>query len=70
MRAGEGALKREGPGIGSMVPLLLGTQWYELLNVIAGASANPSGLNEVTTIYRLGTVEQWKKLLLPATFPT
>lgn len=53
-----------------MVPLLLGTQWYELLNVIAGASANPSGLNEVTTIYRLGTVEQWKKLLLPATFPT
>jgi NitT/TauT family transport system permease protein len=58
-----------GLGIGSMVLLLLGTQWYVLFNVIAGASAIPSDLKEVTAIYRLGTVERWKKLLLPATFP-
>jgi NitT/TauT family transport system permease protein len=58
-----------GLGIGSMVLLLLGTQWYVLFNVIAGASAIPSDLKEVTAIFHLGTVERWKKLLLPAIFP-
>ena len=58
-----------GLGIGSMVLLLLGTQWYVLFNVIAGASAIPSDLKEVTAIFRMGTVERWKKLFLPATFP-
>jgi NitT/TauT family transport system permease protein len=52
-----------------MVLLLLGTQWYVLFNVIAGASAIPSDLKEVTAIFHLGTVERWKKLLLPAIFP-
>ena len=58
-----------GLGIGSMVLLLLGTQWYVLFNVIAGASAIPSDLKEVTAIFHLGKVERWKKLLLPAIFP-
>ena len=36
-----------GLGIGSIVLLLLGTQWYILFNVIAGASAIPTDLKEV-----------------------
>jgi NitT/TauT family transport system permease protein len=58
-----------GLGIGSMVLLLLGTQWYILFNVIAGATAIPSDLKEVTEIFRLGTAERWRRLFLPAIFP-
>jgi len=58
-----------GLGIGSIVLLLLGTQWYVLFNVIAGASAVPQDLKEVCTTYRLSTVERWKTLFLPAIFP-
>jgi len=58
-----------GLGIGSMVLLLLGTQWYILFNVIAGASAIPSDLKEVAEVFRLGTVERWRRLFLPAVFP-
>src|SRR5450432_2552888 len=58
-----------GLGIGSIVLLLLGTQWYILFNVIAGASAIPSDLKEVCDVFRFGSVERWRKLLLPAIFP-
>jgi NitT/TauT family transport system permease protein len=58
-----------GMGIGSMVLLLLGTQWYILFNVIAGASAIPTDLKEVCGVFRLGKVERWRKLFLPAIFP-
>src|SRR6201999_3577662 len=36
-----------GLGIAAIVLLLLGTQWYILFNVIAGASAIPGDLKEV-----------------------
>jgi len=58
-----------GLGIGSMVLLLLGTQWYILFNVIAGASAIPTDLKEVSDIYRFSRWERWRELLLPAIFP-
>ncbi|HYW43588.1 MAG TPA: ABC transporter permease subunit [Bryobacteraceae bacterium] len=58
-----------GLGIGSIVLLLLGTQWYILFNVIAGASAIPTDLKEVCQVCRLVRVERWRKLLLPAIFP-
>jgi len=58
-----------GLGVGSIVLLLLGTQWYILFNVIAGASAIPSDLKEVCEVFRFGTVERWRKLILPAIFP-
>jgi NitT/TauT family transport system permease protein len=58
-----------GLGVGSIVLLLLGTQWYILFNVIAGASAIPTDLKEVCGIFRMGTVERWKKLFLPGIFP-
>ena len=58
-----------GLGIGSIVLLLLGTQWYILFNVIAGAAAIPSDLKEVSAVFRLGALERWRKLLLPGIFP-
>jgi len=58
-----------GLGIGSIVLLLLGTQWYILFNVIAGATAIPSDLKEVCDVFHLTRAQRWRKLLLPAIFP-
>ena len=58
-----------GLGIGSLVLLLLGTQWYILFNVIAGASALPTDLKEVCDIFEFGRIERWRKLILPGIFP-
>jgi NitT/TauT family transport system permease protein len=58
-----------GLGIGSIALLLLGTQWYLLFNVIAGASAIPADLKEVSTVFRFSRSERWWKLFLPAIFP-
>jgi NitT/TauT family transport system permease protein len=58
-----------GLGIGSIVLLLMGTQWYLLFNVIAGASAIPTDLKEVCGVFRLGNLQRWRILLLPGIFP-
>jgi NitT/TauT family transport system permease protein len=58
-----------GLGIGSIVLLLMGTQWYILFNVIAGASAIPTDLKEVCGVFRLGNLQRWRTLLLPGIFP-
>jgi NitT/TauT family transport system permease protein len=58
-----------GLGIGSIVLLLLGTQWYILFNVIAGASAIPTDLKEVCNVFSFGRIERWRRLLLPGIFP-
>lgn len=58
-----------GLGIGSIVLLLLGTQWYLLFNVIAGASAIPTDLREVCEVFHVSRLERWRRLLLPAIFP-
>jgi NitT/TauT family transport system permease protein len=58
-----------GMGIASMMLLLLGTQWYLLFNVIAGASAIPTELVEACTVFRFRRWERWTKLILPAIFP-
>jgi NitT/TauT family transport system permease protein len=55
---------------GSIVLMLLGTQWYLLFNVIAGASAIPTDLQEMFRSYRIPRGSLWKKLLLPAIFPS
>ncbi len=49
--------------------MLLGTQWYVLFNVIAGASAIPSDLREAARTFRLGGLQRWRRLILPAIFP-
>jgi NitT/TauT family transport system permease protein len=58
-----------GLGIGSIALLLLGTQWYLLFNVIAGASSIPTDLKEVCDVFHFGRAERWRKLLLPGIFP-
>jgi NitT/TauT family transport system permease protein len=58
-----------GLGRGSIVLLLLGTQWYILFNVIAGAIAIPTDLKECCSVFKLKGIERWKKLILPGIFP-
>ena len=58
-----------GLGIASIVVLLLGTQWYVLFNVIAGAMAIPTDLKECCSVFRMRGIERWKKLILPGIFP-
>jgi len=58
-----------GLGLASIVVLLLGTQWYVLFNVIAGAMAIPTDLKECCSVFRLRGIERWKKLILPGIFP-
>lgn len=55
--------------IGCVALMLLGAQWYILFNVIAGATAIPSDLKEVTAVYDMSRWEKWKKLYLPCVFP-
>jgi len=58
-----------GMGIGSIALMLLGTQWYILFNVIAGALAIPSDLKEVATLFRFSRIQRWKTVILPGIFP-
>jgi NitT/TauT family transport system permease protein len=58
-----------GLGVGSIVLLLLGTQWYILFNVIAGAMAIPTDLKEVCNVFRIDKLERWRELYLPGIFP-
>jgi NitT/TauT family transport system permease protein len=58
-----------GLGIGSIALMLLGTQWYILFNVIAGASSIPADLREVASLYRFTRWQRWTKLILPGIFP-
>jgi len=58
-----------GLNIASVLLMLLGTQWYVLFNVIAGAMAVPSDLREAAVVYRLSGWRRWRTLILPAIFP-
>ena len=55
--------------VGSVFLMALGTQWYILFNVIAGAMAIPSDLVEASTLFGLGGWRLWKTLIIPAIFP-
>jgi len=59
-----------GLGVGSIVLLLLGTQWYILFNVIAGVARIPPELWEVARLNRLSWRQRWQKLILPGIFPS
>jgi NitT/TauT family transport system permease protein len=53
-----------------LVPLMiLGTQWYILFNVIAGASAFPSDLREAAASFRVRPWRWWREVMLPGIFP-
>jgi len=60
---------RGGMEIAAMALMLLGTQWYILFNVIAGAMAIPTDLKEAAFIYRFSRFERWRRLILPGIFP-
>ena len=58
-----------GLGTGSILLMLLGTQWYILFNVIAGASSVPSDLKEAVAGVPADPAERFWTLYLPAIFP-
>jgi NitT/TauT family transport system permease protein len=49
--------------------MILGTQWYILFNVIAGASAFPGDLREAASNFHLKGWRWWLKVILPGIFP-
>ncbi len=60
---------RGGVEIAAMALMLLGTQWYILFNVIAGAMAIPTDLKEVTSVFKFSSLDRWRYLILPGIFP-
>ncbi len=58
-----------GLNIAATLLMLLGTQWYILFNVIAGASAIPQDLRYTTDLLRFKRFNRWRKLILPSLFP-
>ncbi len=56
-------------GVGSIALMLLGTQWYILFNVIAGAMAIPSDLREAARSYGITGWLRFRSLYFPGTFP-
>jgi NitT/TauT family transport system permease protein len=61
--------RRGGLEVAAMLLMLLGTQWYILFNVIAGAMAIPTDLKEAAHIFHFSSWDRWKRLILPAIFP-
>ena len=49
--------------------MILGTQWYILFNVVAGATSIPSELRDVGTNLRVRGWLWWRKIALPAILP-
>jgi NitT/TauT family transport system permease protein len=54
---------------GGILLMALGSQWYILFNVIAGASAIPTDLRQAMTSFGVGPIQRWRRLILPAVFP-
>jgi NitT/TauT family transport system permease protein len=49
--------------------MILGTQWYILFNVIAGASAFPNDLQEAARNFHVKGWLWWRNVMLPGIFP-
>nr|WP_256574201.1 MULTISPECIES: ABC transporter permease subunit [unclassified Pseudomonas] len=49
--------------------MILGTQWYILFNVIAGASALPTDLREAARSFHVRGWQWWRQVALPGVFP-
>ncbi|HLI65399.1 MAG TPA: ABC transporter permease subunit [Caulobacteraceae bacterium] len=49
--------------------MILGTQWYILFNVIAGASVLPNDLQEAASIFHVRRWQWWRDVALPGVFP-
>ncbi|PMS36083.1 NitT/TauT family transport system permease protein [Trinickia symbiotica] len=49
--------------------IVLGTQWYILFNVVAGATAYPNDYREAATNFRIRGWQWWRQCMLPGIFP-
>ncbi len=49
--------------------MLIGTQWYVLFNVIAGAAAFPGDMKEAVANFRVDGVLWWRKVMIPGILP-
>lgn len=58
-----------GLDLAAILLMLLGTQWYLLFNVIAGATAIPQDLKYTSALLQLSSRQRWRTLVLPALFP-
>ncbi len=56
-------------GIGAILLMLLGTQWYILYNTISGAMSLSDDLIDVTKIFSIKGFTLWKKVIIPAIAP-
>jgi len=58
-----------GMNLAAILLMLMGTQWYLLFNVIAGAMAVPQDLKYSTALLGMGRLDRWRTLILPSLFP-
>lgn len=58
-----------GLNIAAIALMLMGTQWYLLFNVIAGAAAIPQDLRFTTDLLGLSLLDRWRTLIIPGIFP-
>ncbi|MGS1004735.1 ABC transporter permease [Burkholderia glumae] len=49
--------------------IVLGTQWYILFNVIAGATSYPNDYREAATNFRIRGWQWWRQAILPGIMP-
>jgi NitT/TauT family transport system permease protein len=49
--------------------MILGTQWYILFNVVAGAASIPSEMRDVGSNLQVHGWLWWKRIAIPAVFP-
>jgi NitT/TauT family transport system permease protein len=58
-----------GLNLAAILLMLMGTQWYLLFNIIAGAAAIPQDLIYTTATLGIRGWNRWRTLILPALFP-
>ena len=58
-----------GMNLAAIVLMLMGTQWYLLFNIIAGATAIPQDLKYTTALLDMSRFDRWRTLILPSLFP-
>jgi len=58
-----------GLDLAAVLLMLMGTQWYALFNIIAGAAAIPEDLRYTASILGLSRLDRWRMLILPALAP-
>jgi NitT/TauT family transport system permease protein len=49
--------------------MLIGTQWYILFNVIAGAAAFPGDMREAVANFRIRGWLRWRRVMIPGILP-